>query len=131
MASIRRHMLLAASPDAVWSLVGDPTTIADWAPSIESCSMDGSMRTLVLKRGGLVVEEIITRDDALRRLQYSVRSGLPLKHHLGTVDVIDSGEGSSLVIYSTDVLPDKAAPAVEAAIAASIEALREQFGTSQ
>ena len=62
-------------------------------------------------------EEIVTNDGELRRFQYRiVGGGVPVTSHLGTVDVIDQ-DGSSLVVYSTEVTPDEVAgtlgPAIE------------------
>ena len=34
MASIRRQVIVDRSPDDVWAVVGDPSTIADWFPAI-------------------------------------------------------------------------------------------------
>jgi hypothetical protein len=131
MATIRQHVGLSASADAVWELVGDPTAIQEWAPSVLSSSVHGSTRRLVLKRGGTVVEEILTLDRTLRRIQYSVRKGLPLHQHLGTVDVIEISERRCLVIYSTDVMPDTIADAIASAIRASLMVLAERFGVAQ
>ena len=130
MATIRDHAWLNGSAASVWQLVGDPLAIQEWAPSILSSSMQGSTRTLVLKRGGCVVEEIITLDPALRRIQYGVREGLPVTSHLGTVDVIETGEKSCLIIYSTDVTPDSIAEAIRSALRASLKVLTERFGAT-
>jgi hypothetical protein len=130
MVSIREHVWLNAPADVVWRMVGDPTAIQEWAPSVLSSSMQGWLRTLVLKRGGTVVEEIITLDQTMRRIQYSVRDGLPVEDHRGTVDVIEASPESCLVIYSTDVTPDSMAQAVGSAISASIQVLGEKFGVT-
>lgn len=128
MKSIRQHIWLAETAETVWALVGDPAAIAQWAPGIQSCTIDGSSRVLVLKRGGNVTEEIVTVDAVLRRLQYEVRRGLPFTAHCATVDVIEAGVNGSLVIYSTDLEPETAAPAVGAAIAGSLKILAQLFG---
>jgi hypothetical protein len=76
------------------------------------------------------VEEIITLDEKIRRIQYSVREGLPVVNHLGTVDVIEAGRERCLVVYSTDVTPDSIATAIGSAISASIQVLGERFGVA-
>src|SRR5260370_34020075 len=98
MASLREHIWLAASADVVWKTVGDPLSLQKWVPSVLTNSMEGRLRTLVLKRGGTVVEEILNVDDRKRRIQYSVRAGLSVDHHLGTVDVIEAGTDRCLVM---------------------------------
>ncbi|TQL54535.1 SRPBCC family protein [Subtercola boreus] len=128
MVSIREHGWLASAAATVWEVVGSPSAITEWAPSIASAVMDGSLRTLTLKRGGEIVEEIVTLDDELRRIQYAVRSGLPVTAHLATVDVIPTGESSCLVLYSTDLSPDGLAAPIARSMQNSISALVERFG---
>jgi hypothetical protein len=130
MASLREHIWLAASADAVWRIVGDPLSLQKWVPSVLTSSMEGRLRTLVLKRGGTVVEEILNVDERRRRIQYSVRAGLPVDHHLGTVDVIEAGKERCLVIYSTDVTPDTIEKGIGAAISGSLQVLGRTFGVA-
>ncbi|MCU1480932.1 MAG: hypothetical protein JWQ19_1718 [Subtercola sp.] len=128
MVSIREYGWLASPADVVWEIVGAPAEITKWAPSIASSSMNGPLRTLELKRGGEVVEEIVTLDHDLRRVQYSVKQGLPLTEHLATVDVIPTGESSCLVVYSTDLAPDSMAKPIASSLRSSISVLAELFG---
>jgi hypothetical protein len=130
MTSIRKHVWLNAFADEVWQIVGDPVAIQDWAPSILSSSMQNEIRTLTLKRGLIVVEEIITLDRKMRRIQYTVIDGLPVDSHLGTVDVLEVSSDKCLVIYSTDVTPDSIAKAIGFSMDESIRVLGETFGVS-
>jgi uncharacterized protein YndB with AHSA1/START domain len=117
MASLRAHTRIARSPEEVWTVVSDAGAISTWFPSIEKSSVSGSTRSCELAGGVPLVEEIITSDPQLRRFQYRiVGGGVPVNHHLGTVDVLEDQDGS-LVVYSTEVTPDELAgqlgPAVE------------------
>jgi hypothetical protein len=122
MATIRHHIQIDRSPDEVWKAVTDSNAWPSWFPGLDAVTVeaDGSGRTINL--GGMdVPEDIVTNDDGLRRFQYRIRPGLlPLEYHLGTLDVLPSGEGS-IVVYSTEILPDDGAaligPATEAAVA--------------
>ncbi len=108
MTSVRSQVLLDSPVDTVWALVGDPARIAEWYPSIDTATVEGGQRTITI--GDVTAEEdIVTLDDEQRRFQYAIRSGLPVTHHLGTVDAIDVG-GKTLVVYGTDVEPDAFAP---------------------
>jgi hypothetical protein len=130
MATIREQSWLAAPADEVWKTVGDPAAVHEWVPSLRSCEMDGALRRCELSRGGVVVEEILVVDHGLRRIQYGVREGLPLEHHLGTVDAIEAGDARCLLVYSTDILPDSAAVPIRKAILSSLEVLEARFGTN-
>lgn len=120
MASIRSYKKIEASPDVVWAAVTDPETIAEWFPVIKTATKTDRGRDLVLEDGGVVIEDIVTNDSALRRFQYVITDGdMPVESHLGTVDVLDV-DGSAVVVYSTEIEPAALAegfgPLTEAAL---------------
>ena len=104
MGTIRREVRIGRSADEVWEVVGDPTTIHEWFPGIVESTVDGNQRTITTGTGIPMAEEIVTVDPLLRRFQYRVTASL-FRQHLGTIDVIDLGDGTSLVVYSTDADP--------------------------
>jgi hypothetical protein len=56
-----------------------------------------------------VHEDIVTIDHRLRRFQYKITGPLPVSFHLATMDVIDIGTAESpesLLVYSTEIVPD-------------------------
>ncbi len=63
-------------------------------------------------------------DNALRRFQYRITAGMPVEHHLGTVDVLADGEGQSLVAYSTEVTPDAIADLMGPSIEGGLQGLK-------
>lgn len=123
MATIRHHAHIDRSPGEVWKVVADAGAISNWFPGIDTSSADGATRRCSMG-GAELVEELVTVDDGLRRFQYRITEGpMPLEFHLATVDVLPDGD-SSLVIYSTEVIPDDAKPVVDAAIASGVEGLK-------
>jgi hypothetical protein len=46
--NINESMVISASPEAVWSIGGDPGTVADWLPAIEKSHLDGDIRHATL-----------------------------------------------------------------------------------
>jgi len=108
MASIRREIRIARSADQVWAVVGDPASVHHWFPGIVASTVDedeeGVSRTVELGSGIHLVERIVTNDPLARRFQYRITGGV-FREHLGTIDVIDLGDGTSLVVYGTDALP--------------------------
>lgn len=106
MATIRHHVRIETPADEVWEIVSDPAGISEWADGIDACTFDGTARTITAM-GTEIVEEIVTNDDELRRLQYSITEGpLPVEHHIATIDVIEDGD-TALLVYSCDVRPDE------------------------
>lgn len=125
MATLRSHVLIDQSPDAVWQLVRDVPGISRWFPAIIASTGDQQRRTVTLQDGSRLEEVVVTLDDQLRRLQYRVVDGdLPITDHLGTVDVLDLGEDRALVVYSTEIEPADLADAFGPACAEGLEGLR-------
>lgn len=109
MATSRSQVRISRNPDAVWDVLRDPMRIVEWFPGITGVSMEGAVRTIVMASGLPVHEDIVTIDDRLRRFQYRITGPLPVSFHLATMDVIDIGtpeSPESLLIYSTEIVPD-------------------------
>ncbi len=126
MASIRVHERIAAPADTIWAIVSDAGAIDRWFPGIEESSLEGDIRTCRIGADLVISERIITNDPKLRRFQYGLVGGpLPFDEHRATVDVIDLGD-ESLVIYSTDVLPDAAADLLGPMLESAVASLKEK-----
>lgn len=104
MATVRREVRVARPPGEVWALVGDPRRLHEWFPGVVDTVVDGDDRTITLASGIPMPEKIVTVDDVARRFQYRVTSPL-FRSHLGTIDVLDVGDGTSMVVYGTDAEP--------------------------
>ena len=93
------EMDVAAPPDAVWPLAGDPGRIGEWFAPVVACEMDGDRRTVTMGSGAVLVERI-ERDDAARSYSYTVLSGIPgLTSHKATIRVVEA-PGGSRVLWS-------------------------------
>jgi hypothetical protein len=125
VASVRHHAVVERDAEQVWRLMCDPSRLPTWFTSVQTARVVEDRRYLTLKRGGDVIERLLTVDDELHRLRYAVESGLPLTAHLGTVDVIALRPGACLVVYAADVEPDGAAPGFDQSIRAAVLALKE------
>lgn len=127
MATIRTHIRIDRPADDVWAVVSDAGAISEWFPAIErsSASSDGTTRTITIA-GTEVSEDIVTNDDDLRRFQYRITAPLPVEFHLGTIDVLDDGDGS-LVIYSTDIEPGDMAALLGPALTDALANLKQQL----
>jgi uncharacterized protein YndB with AHSA1/START domain len=129
MTTLRSHTVLDIPATDVWELVRDVTGIADWFPAMSTSSGDDRHRTVVLGDGSRLEEDIVTRDDVLRRLQYRAVGGdLAVTSHLGTVDVIDLGGNRTIVVYSTEIEPADLAPAFDTAISEAVAGLGDALG---
>ena len=122
-ASVRRQVRIACPPDDVWAIIGDPARIQEWFPGIESSTVDGTTRVIVTGSGLPMPEEIVTNDALQRRFQYRITAPM-VGEHLSTLDVLDLGDGTSLVVYSADANPSTMALVIAGAACNALEHLR-------
>jgi Polyketide cyclase / dehydrase and lipid transport len=129
MGTVRRQVRIARSADDVWAVAGDPTTLHHWFPGLVDVKVEGSLRTVTTASGLPMPEEIVTIDAIQRRFQYRLVAGI-VQNHLGTIDVFDLGDGSSLVAYATDCEPDAMALIIGGATGSALLELKRQMEQS-
>jgi hypothetical protein len=109
----------------LWSVVSDAGNISAWFPVVQTSEASRGERHCTLQGDAPLDEEIVNNDPELRRSQYRiVGGGVPVESHVGTVDVLEQ-EGSSLVVYSTEVTPDEVADTLGPAIEDGVRGLKQ------
>ena len=111
-----KQVKVNGTPDAAWAAIGEFCDISAWHPAVEKCVLsekDGkSLRTLSLKGGGTIVEELVARDDAGRSYTYAIlESPLPVADYESTIRVLDEG---GTVIAWNGTFAAKGAPDADA-----------------
>jgi hypothetical protein len=108
MASIRREIVINASPESVWDAVADWGALHErLAPGfVTDCHVEDRDRVVTFFNGAVVRERIISCDDTGRRLAWSIVDG-PYAHHNGSSEVVADGPGRARFIWTTDLLPDE------------------------
>ena len=107
MADGKAEVSIDRSPDEVWKVVREFGGLDEWMPGVETCTVDGDVRTIGMM--GIEVKEQLRRlDDSARRLSYSVIESPMgnLESHLVTIAVEPEGTGSH-VTWSVEVVPDE------------------------
>jgi hypothetical protein len=126
LGSIRYHVRIRRRADDVWARVGDAAGLPSWFPGITECRVDGTTRVITLGSGLPMPEEILVNDGLQRRFQYRITAPL-FRFHRGTIDVLDLGDGSCVVVYSTDADPRTMALTIGGATAGALDELRRQM----
>lgn len=114
MASIQKDMHLAAPLARVWDALRDFNNVhTRVAPGfvVDSKAEEGA-RIVTFSNGSVARERLVTCDEGLHRLVYSVSSER-VTHHNASVVLEADGAGCRLV-WTTDVLPDAIAPYIDA-----------------
>jgi uncharacterized protein YndB with AHSA1/START domain len=126
LGSIRHQIRINRSADEVWALAGDPARLHEWFPGIVDCQVEGTNRVITTGSGMPMPEEILVIDDCQRRFQYRLAAPI-IRHHRGTIDVIDLEDGTCLVVYSTEADPRTMALMVAGGTAGALEELKRQM----
>ena len=134
--SVSKTVDVAASAGEVWALVGDFNGLPRWNAGVERSDLSngGIRRTLTLKTGGSVVEDLVHRDDAARSISYSIVEGpVPVTRHKATMTVIDRGSTQSTVRWQCEFEPKGADAATIEGIFSTIferglKQLADRFG---
>ncbi len=124
--TIRHELRIARRAADVWALAGDAAKLHTWFPGIVESTVDGNQRTIVTATGISMPEEILVCDDRQRRFQYRITTPI-FKHHRGTIDVIDLGDETCIVVYSTEADPRTMAMVIGSGTAAALQELRRQM----
>jgi hypothetical protein len=117
MASIRRDIHLRADPVTAWDAVRDFANVHERVAAgfVTATRLEGRDRIVTFVTGAEARERLVDVDDDRRRLVYSViESPLGLSHHQASVEVLDGTDGGSRLVWIADLLPDQAAPTIEA-----------------
>ncbi len=129
MASGRAEVSIDRSPDDVWKLVREFGAVADYMPAVETCTVEGDVRTIGLM-GIHVKEQLRDLDDDTRRITYSIVES-PMENmtaHSATIAVDAEGAATHLT-WSVDVEPDELLPIFQGIYEQSAAALKEQLET--
>jgi hypothetical protein len=113
MASILKSVEIDAPAAAVWDAVADFGAVhRRFAPGfVTNVELIPGARMVTFGNGMVVKEVFLGRDDAARRLAYSVRTD-NFEHHSASFTVTDLGGGRSRLDWHADVMPDTVAPTV-------------------
>jgi hypothetical protein len=131
MATLRHEIRVACAPAAAWDAVRDfgalPTRLVPGFVTTCTLEEDGAVRRVTFGNGLEVRERLVTRDDAARRLVYTAVNGRA-SHYNAAVRVLDAA-GSSLIVWTVDLLPDALAPAIDGMMAMGAQAMQRALGS--
>jgi Polyketide cyclase / dehydrase and lipid transport len=121
MASVRREIVIDASPELVWE------ALRDWGglhvrlvPGFATdARLDGEDRIVTFVNGSVLRERLVALDDDARRLVWSIADPL-YAHHNAAAQVLAEGPDRSRFVWVADFLPDelidRATPLMEQAL---------------
>ena len=118
MASIRKEIVIEASPKRVWDAVRDVGAVHErLAPGfVVDTRLEAGARVVTFANGLVARELIVDVDDEARRLAWAVVGSPRLTHHNASMQIFDDGDRGSRVVWIADVLPNEIAGTIAAMI---------------
>jgi carbon monoxide dehydrogenase subunit G len=127
MASIRKEIVIEASPERVWDTVRDVGAVHErLAPGfVVDTRLEAGARVVTFANGLVARELIVDVDDEARRLAWAVVGSPRLTHHNASMQVFDDGDQSSRVVWIADLLPNEIAGTIAAMIEEGLGAMKK------
>ena len=127
MASIRKEIVIEASPKRVWDAVRDVGAVHErLAPGfVVDTRLEAGARVVTFANGLIARELIVDVDDEARRLAWAVVGSPRLTHHNASMQVFDDGDRGSRVVWIADLLPDEIAGTIAAMIEEGLGAMKK------
>ena len=118
MASIRKEIVIEASPKHVWDAVRDVGAVHErLAPGfVVDTRLEAGARVVTFANGLVARELIVDVDDEARRLAWAVVGSPRLTHHNASMQIFDDGDRGSRVVWIADLLPNEIAGSIAAMI---------------
>jgi hypothetical protein len=137
LQTVAESVELAATPDEVWSLIGQFG--GAWHPMTARVGLTGTgigqLRTIQTIDGRQIVERLEAIDDAKRFFRYTNIAGMPVSQYTGTLEVKPKG-GGSVVDWRAQFLAISAADRgvkvlVSTLFRTGLESLKSRFGVAK
>jgi hypothetical protein len=125
MATIRKSIHTRARPDAVWAALRDIGALhTRLVPGfVRDTRLEPEARVVTFANGMVVREPIVAVDDGLRRVAWTAEVER-LTHYNSSAEVVAEADGSTTVVWTSDLLPHDGAAMVEPMMTAGAEAMR-------
>jgi len=127
MASIRKEIVIEASPERVWDAVRDVGAVHErLAPGfVVDTRLEVGARVVTFANGLVARELIVDVDDEARRLAWAVVGSPRLTHHNASMQIFDDGDRGSRVVWIADLLPNEIAGTIAAMIEEGLGAMKK------
>jgi hypothetical protein len=139
LQTVVQSVVVPATPDKVWSLIGEFGGIGRWHPLVAQVEMTGAgpgqLRTTETIDGQRIVERLESNDPAQRMYRYEMVSGIPASRYTGWLETSAKGTGALIewrVQYIADGQPTIIVKTIiETLLKTGLASLSKKFGAPQ
>lgn len=104
MSDVHVRITIERPVEHVWSLLGGFDWLPRWLDVIASSTLSdaGRLRHLKTADGAIIVERLLTFNEAEKRYSYALLEGpSPVTDYIGTMSAQDDGKGGTLACWSS------------------------------
>lgn len=102
MVQLRNTVRIAATPDAVWEVLGDLAATTEWLPGTIAARMDGDIRTCTTADGFEIREHVSDYSPERRSYRFMhLALPLPVKNSSGVFTVEPANDAALVVLESS------------------------------
>jgi carbon monoxide dehydrogenase subunit G len=132
MATIRKEVRIEARPETAWDALRDVGALhTRVAPGfVTDVRLEEGARIVTFGNGMVAREVIVSVEDDVRRLVWSIVGGR-MTHHNGSAQVFADGPEGSRFVWTTDLLPDALAPSIEAMMAQTMPIIQATIARAE
>ncbi|RYZ02863.1 MAG: SRPBCC family protein [Myxococcales bacterium] len=127
MATLHNSVRIAAAPEAIWEAARDVGALhTRLVPGfVVDTRLEGDVRVVTFGTGQVLREPILSVDDERRRLAWAALGG-KTTHYNAVLEVQADGAGSR-VTWTTDLLPNELASAIDAMQQQALAIMKKTF----
>lgn len=108
MTTIYKEVNIDAPLNKIWESISDTANIADLVGFLATSNQTDDTRVCTLEGGGELKEKIVSVDDDLKRVAYTItESPLNMEYHSASMQLEETEDGTKLV-WTVDLLPEAA-----------------------
>jgi carbon monoxide dehydrogenase subunit G len=105
MAEFRHAIEINATPDQVWAVLGDISSVDQWIPGATSVTVDGMSRVCTFEDGHTQDEQILDYSPQTRSYRYVIEGApLPVTNNTGTF-AVEEANGHARVVWESSFQP--------------------------
>jgi carbon monoxide dehydrogenase subunit G len=102
MPAFRNTIDISATPEQVWKVLGEITSVTQWIPGVASVTAEGMSRVCTFEDGHIQTEQIFDYSTESRSYRYAIEGApLPVTHYTGTFAVEPAGSHARVVWESS------------------------------
>lgn len=125
MATIVKEIDSVLDSEQVWKAIAATSEVNELVGMVTECRLEGDRRFCTFADGAQITEVILSVDEDLRRVAYSVvENPFGIEYHAASMQVFEKDSGAKIV-WTVDLKPDGMAETMDGFLQQAADSLQE------